>query len=45
MRTTLVLKMIRTVQKLMMTVMVTTTMMMRMQESRVEEEFPGQFRS
>ena len=44
MRTTLVLKMIRTVQKLMMTVMV-TTMMMRMQESRVEEEFPGQFRS
>ena len=35
--------MIRSVKKLMMTVMV-TTMMMRMQESRVEE-FPGQFRS
>ena len=32
--------MIRTVKKLMMTVMV-TTMMMRMQESRVEKEFPG----
>ena len=44
MRTTLVLKMIRTGKLLMMTMMV-TTMMMRMQESRVEEEFPGQFRS